>query len=659
MFENKNILFVYSGLDNNLKVQQSFVFIKSLIDEFKEHCNSISILTTTDEIGLFIFDANIKICQDAINDKTLMNIIDEKKIDVLVPICGCEQTDKIIHKIYHKLKNKKVKLFQDDYFSKNKSKTYFQDIAQKIGFNLYKKRTSQKRELCKEFFATCINDSFGNQVIFDICDYATINNKKFFLSHSVLLKKNNKKKVSRILNSFGKQITIANIPYTIHFSEYSDGKIYFEKIEFGFSFEALFVINANRINIQKIIINCVKYIPMCYQSHVDYFSYAYNYEITGNIHFAINFEDINFNISTNDVYQHTNDELFYRLCLFNETKRTILKNITLIDNDEFYIQTSTNCNKIHYNRYEEYILVYCDDTTINDIGSLIVFISLCEKLKQKTTKRLCFIASTYVPLFKCCEIDTFFIINNNLTWSIDFVIKSLNIKKAFLNSFQNHNDIINLLHNNKIDIYGFNYNDNILYQNDIYKKELFCKTLGLQYNEFCENDGIVYDFFCIKDGHNNEYLQTTMNNLFFKNINVSGLMYPCVEMNFDVKEQLNNVIDSILANIQTSGIVNIKMVYYNGDVYISHIDITMTLSILFKLNWQDKNKYFNCLIESILGKNIDMFARSNKLNNINNFDKTIIFSLTNNKTITINGKTKNDVLEKFTKIIIDNDKEQH
>ena len=656
MFENKNILFVYSGLDNNLKVQQSFVFIKSLIDEFKENCNNISILTTTDEMGLFIFDENIKIYQDAINLNTILKKIDENKIDVLIAVCGDKQTDKIICKHYNKIKEK-VAIFQEEYFIKDKSKLHFNNIAKQSGFCIYRKKLIQNRAKCKEFFAVSINDNFGNQVIFDICDCATINDKKFFLSHSILLKKSTQRShISQLLKHFGEQMDIKNIPYTIHFSEYSDGKIYFDNIEFGFSFEAIFVISSKRINIQKIILNGIKSLPIYYKQCFNYFSYTYNYETNYKINYAINFEEINFVISKNNVYQYTNSQLFYRLCILNKTENNKLKQVTSIMDYKFYIQTNINYNIIYDKTYDDCILVYCDDKTLNDIGNLIIFLSLCNRLKQATNKKLYFISKTYVPLFKYCSIDCLFIIDNNLTNNIDFIIKHWNIKKVLLNSFQNINTIIDLLQTNKIDIYGLNYDDEIFYQNDYYKKKLFCEKLGLKYNEFYNDDDIVYDFCCIKDRHNYEYQHTIVNNLFFSDINASGLLYPAIEVNFDVKEQLGNAVNIILSHIKTAGIVNINISYNNGEIYINNIDITMSLPILFKLNLQYKNKYFNCLIDAILGTNIDAFARTNQCNNLKKCDKIIICNLSNNKTITIKGKTQDSILTKFKNIIGYNDK---
>ena len=145
MFVGKNILFLYSGLQQKLFMQQSIVVIKQFIDEIKEAQidkeTNFFILTTTD-LAKIVFDDNVLIIQDKITTNRILSVVKKYSIDTIINIIGDKNNDKTLNDT--KLLNKKgLNILCKEFYFANKSKRHFAGIAKQAGFLLNKEKILQ------------------------------------------------------------------------------------------------------------------------------------------------------------------------------------------------------------------------------------------------------------------------------------------------------------------------------------------------------------------------------------------------------------------------------------------------------------------------------------------------------------------------------------
>ena len=139
MFVGKNILFLYSGLQQKLFMQQSIVVIKQFIDEIREiqqgkKETNFFILATTDLAKIF-FDDDVVIIQDKITRSSILSAVKKYKIDAIISIIGDKSNDAILNNKTF-LDKKGLNVFYKEFYLANRSKRHFEDIAKQSGFYL-------------------------------------------------------------------------------------------------------------------------------------------------------------------------------------------------------------------------------------------------------------------------------------------------------------------------------------------------------------------------------------------------------------------------------------------------------------------------------------------------------------------------------------------
>ena len=656
MFENKNILFVYSCLEDNLKTQQSIVFIKQFIEKLPENCN-ITILTTTDELTFLLTERKINIIQNRVCEDEILKTINENNINFIIPICGDKELDKTIKNIYSKLKSKKVEILQESYYIEDKTKKHFNVLAKNSGFSIYRNKKKQNRQHTKEFFVSAIKDYFGNQIILDFCDVATINSKDFIISPSFCIE-NDKKKVLKILQYFGEKLNIINVPYVINFSISQDGKIYFDSVEYGFTEKMIFSIQSKNIDITDIVYKNKHRIIQYYNIKNNYIAYTYNYSQNFVINFSTNYQEIEFKLKQKNIVSYSNNCLVYKLLLLNHIEQKHIKCFYKDCYKNLYLQTNNLLNNSNYSINErdtlygdKNILVFLSKNFIRNTSEMICFLNLCQKLKEKTNNNIILITEYFTPLINLVEFKDIFIFNDLNNDNIIDIIKHFNIKQSFLYNYKNNKNIIELLYKNDVKIYGLNYEDTILFNINEKIKDDFCNKIGYTYKEIYSNENKIFDFYCIKDKHNNYYADFTVNDCFFNKINSNGIIYPASFDNFYIHDDIYEMSYKILSNIKSSGIVKISYIYDSGFLFVNDINIDCYY-IPFLIHNLEKNTIFDILTEAIIGSNIDVSIRKHKIKSMDIFYQKILFNLDNNKTISLDGLTQEKVIKRY-KMIFD------
>ena len=291
------------------------------------------------------------------------------------------------------------------------------------------------------------------------------------------------------------------------------------------------------------------------------------------------------------------------------------------------------------------ILVFFDLESEKDISLQIVFIKLCQKLKEKTGKNLILLTKYNMPITTLAGFKYIHIYEELNAYSLHKILKQYNLKYAFLNQNRKKEHIVGQLKNDHITIYGLDYNDSFLYQQENKNRESMLEKLDIRYEDKKVADN-VFCFYCIKDEHGNVYLPTIVSSKFNGELGAICNFYPAIFPNYDTKEDITTLANKIVDKINTTGIIEIIFSYKNGDIVVHDISSEKKSEIFFFHNLSISSIY-NTISESLIGKNIDPIIRKNKITEMLDFHQNIAFSLKDNQNIKIEDTTSKKVFEKF------------
>ena len=252
-FDNKNILFIYSGLqDNTLDSQNNIVFLKQLIGIIKQNNINSKFVALTITDGLYLaLDDDVLIIQDKITRESIINTIRAHKINIVIPIIGDKITEKIFTHPF--LQKERVNVLHSDYYYKKPTKTTCKKIAKRIGFKIEQCKTFVNKTNYTAISFICINDCFNNAIIFDILSVAKIGTKKILASSmfKYFLNEQQCKTIITMIKQLGKQIPIQNITYQINILIDEKSKVIFNNIQYGTSEEIIFSYQNKKKNLNK------------------------------------------------------------------------------------------------------------------------------------------------------------------------------------------------------------------------------------------------------------------------------------------------------------------------------------------------------------------------------------------------------------------------
>ena len=645
--EKKNILFICSCLQSDLLLQQDIVLVNELISNLCENCN-VFVLTNTDTLKL-VLDDDVKFYIEKITEKSILEIVRKEKITQIFPILSDVKIEKMMRKIVQEKRNKKLKIFHSDYLLSKQSKSTFRALAKKAGFTINNKKELDDLKDTRQFCAICINDNCKNQIILDIFEHAIVNSKKLFCAPVLEQTLARKREISKILQNFGELITIQNYPYCIHFSIDKNGSFQFDDIKFGIIYETIFAIQRQRLSLGVIMTKINREIPCFYNQNKKCIAYAYDYEHEMVINYAANKDDVIHLFEKDSMKVFSNSSLARIFCKENNKKNKtafITKNINFscfnipTREEDFVYEAISEAQIGGHN-----ILVFFDLESEKDISSQIVFIKLCQKLKEKTGKNLILLTKYNIPITTLTGFKYIHIYEDLNAYSLHKILKQYNLKYAFLNQNREKEYIVNQLKNDHINIFGLDYSDSFLYQQENKSRESLLEKLDIKYNEKIVTDN-VFRFYCIKDEHCNIYLPTIVSSKFNGELGTVCMFYPAIFPNYDTKDDIATMANKILGKINTAGIIEIVFDYKDGEIIVYNISSQIKPEMFFFYNLPISSIY-ETITDCCAGKNIDVITRKNNIEENGDLYQRIVFSLNDNQNIKIEDITSKKIFDKF------------
>lgn len=648
--EKKNVLFVCSCLQSDLLLQQSIVLVNELISNLCENCN-VFVLTNTDTLKL-VLDDNVKFYVAKITEKSILEIVKKEKITQIFPILSDVKIEKMMSKILQDKRNKKLKIFHSDYLLSKHSKASFKTIAKKAGFTINNKKELDDLKDTQQFCAVCINDKCKNQIVLDIFEHAIVNSKKLFCAPVLSQTLAQKREISQILQNFGELIDIKNYPYCIHFSIDKNGSFQFDEIKFGITYEAIFAIQRQRLSLGAIMAKIAREIPCFYDQNKKCIAYAYDYENEMVINYAASQNEVIQLFEKDSMKVFANSSLARIFCQENDKKNKTTFITKSIDfsylnfpaREEDFVYEAVSAAQIS----GQNILVFFDLESEKDISSQIVFIKLCQKLKEKTGKNLILLTKYNMPITTLAGFKYIHIYENLNAYSLHKILKQYNLKYAFLNQNREKEYIVNQLKNDNINIYGLDYNDSFLYREDSRSIGTLLEKFDIRYEEKKVADN-VFCFYCIKDEHSNVYLPTIVSSKFNGELGAVCNFYPAIFPNYDTEDDITTLADKILGNMHTAGIVEIVFGCKNGDIVVYDVSSQIKPELFF-LHSLPISSIYATTTECLIGKNIDTIVRRNKVEENANCYQIVVFSLNDNQNVKIEDITSKKIFEKFKMI---------
>ena len=671
MFVGKNILFLYSGLQQKLFMQQSIVVIKQFIDEIREiqQCKketNFFILATTDLAKIF-FDDDVVIIQDKITRSSILSAVKKYKIDAIISIVGDENNDKILNDT--KLLNKKgLNIFYKEFYIANRSKNHFENIAKRSGFYLNKGKTLKDRTYYKDFVVVAIKDKYNNQHILDFFSTASIGDEKLFFAPAFLndITDNKMDELNSKIQRFGELLSINNLIYTIGVSIDEDGRVIFNNIKYGLTNEAIFSLQRLQINIatitRKILERKVFFCP----SNLQVIAYSYDYKNTFKINFAKRLEDCCLSANVVDKKNVSNKYLVDRLIDNNQNKHNNIyfssKKISTHKND-IYVNFLSSIPDVWFNKIvdkqndDRYVLMVLDREDVENCNNMAVFINICNGIREYTDKEVMLLCEFFPPMLSLVKFKHIIVVNNIDKNTIADIINNFCIKHIYSNIKQSNSYIVSVADELGVEIYGFDKRDVIFYNKNDESCDIFAKNIECNFKKNINNDDDVFDVFCTCDKHNNSFFNIILSRHLSGNTAISHLCYPAVFKNFEIQTKIEECVERIFEHIKTSGLLHIIFAYKNGELCI--LDIASTISFYyFALNaFVKKQVIINIIVKSLLGRKIDIDIRENRnilllpyRNSI--FYRTMIFSTLSNYSISISGYSNKHIKNRYNEIIL-------
>ena len=667
MFVGKNILFLYSGLQQKLFMQQSIVVIKQFIDEIKEAQidkeTNFFILTTTD-LAKIVFDDNVLIIQDKITTNRILSVVKKYSIDTIINIIGDKNNDKTLNDT--KLLNKKgLNILCKEFYFANKSKRHFAGIAKQAGFLLNKEKILKDRTYYKDFVVVAVKDKYNNQHILDFFSTASIGDEKIFFAPAFLkdITDKNIDELNTRIQRLGELLSINSLIYTISFSIDTNGKIIFNNIEYGLTDEAIFSLQRLQINLATITRKIAETEMFCLSSDTQIIAYSYDYKNTLKIHFAKRLEDCCLPVYSTDKKNVINKCLVDRLidnnknqynnAYFSSKKISTYKSDLYLNFPSFSPDFLFNTIK---NNDDRYILMVLDRDDVVNCNNTAVFIKVCNRIREYTGKEMILLCEVFPPMLSLIHFKHIVAIDSIEENIIVNIVKAFFIKHIYLNIKPYNNCIISVANQFDIEIYGFDKNDVIFYNKNDNVCDAFSKKIECKFKKDIDNTYSVFDVFCTSDKHNNSFFNIILSRHFAGSMAVSYVRYPAVFINFEIQTKIKECVEKILDSIKTSGLLHIVFSYKHGELFV--LDVTRATSFdYFTLHSFIKQRVIvDVIVKSLLGRKIDIDIREN--NNIlllpyrkDLFYRTMIFSTLNHYSISISGYSNKSIKDRYNKLI--------
>lgn len=663
-FTNKNILFVYSGAGSDIFAQQNVVFISKFIEKIKQNNQNVNffVLTITDTLYLAL-DDDVKIIKDRINKVNLLKTIKSNNVNVVIPIYGDKVVDNIFKKKSFIESLKDINIIFSQFYLEKQNQKYYSNIAKKVGFKIKRGKVLRQEKDYKTFSFLAIKDSFNNQILLDIITTAKINGKSLFLSSCLdyFLTKKQEDNIILKIRHFGELLNIRNIPYKINITIDEKGKVLFDKIEYGYSYELLFSLQRQKIDISNICYKIISNFPFYHKIINNFIAYSYEYENRYTINFATDLNDIqsyNFDIANSTI---TNIKM---IKLFNKNKsinynRMATKIIKKNDRSDISCSFLTSKNDIIFNTSKidtksEYVLVFFDDYRINSLNYQIVFLQFCKKLQKiEKDKHFILVSKYMIPIMDLVSFKNIHIYNNITPNIVKCIVDYYKIENVFLNADQNVNSIISILREKKVCIYGLNYDDELFFNQSVEYLIGFFNKLGIKYKNDISNDDYLFEVYCISGSSGNQqFLQLITSRKYYDTFSIDCLYYPVIYPNFEVQEKISNAMEKIFHNIKSTGLIKITFAYKDGELYVVDISNIKTFEMFLILQGIiNKNTILDICSKCITNKNIELTIRNfDKVLNTQLFYQKIIFALLNNTTLTLEDEIVDKIFNRFVKL---------
>ena len=670
MFVGKNILFLYSGLQQKLFMQQSIVVIKQFIDEIREiqqgkKETNFFILATTDLAKVF-FDDDVVIIQDKITRSSILSAVKKYKIDAIISIIGDKSNDTILNNKTF-LDKKGLNVFYKEFYIANRSKRHFEDIAKQSGFYLDNGKILKNKSYYKDFVVVAIKDRYNNQHVLDFFSTASIGDDRLFFAPAFCndITDNKIDELKTKLRRFSELLSINNLIYTISFSIDEDGVVIFHNIKYGLTDEAIFSLQRLQINIATITRKIFERKMLFFPSNNKIIAYSLNYKDTLQIHFAKSLENCYLSVNIANKKNVSNKYLFDRLIDNNKKHNNNTyfssKKISTYKND-VYVNFLSSIPDFWFNKIVEkknndrYVLVVLDSDDVENCNNTAVFINICNRIKDYTGKEIVLLCEFFPPMLSLANFKHIVVVNNLDENVIANIICSFGIKYVYVNVKKNTHHIISAIYQCDAKIYGLDIDDAIFYDNN---NEVVCgfeKKIKCNFKDDIDNADRVFDVFCACDKHNNSFFNIILSRHVSGDIEANYVCYPAVFENFEIQPKIEECVERILDNIRTSGLVHIVFAYKNGELSILDI-LRATSFYYFVLNSFVKRRViFDVMVKSLLGRKIDMDIRESR--NIlllpyrnDMFYRTMIFSTLHDYSISISGHSNKSIKDRYNKII--------
>ena len=669
MFIGKNILFLHSGLQQKLFMQQSIVAIRQFITENRTKNKTgynFFVLTTTD-LAKILLDDDVAILQNKITKQGVLSVVKKYKIDTIISFIGDGTNDKILsHKsILHR---KGLNIFYKDFYLSKRGVRYFANIAKQSGFSLEKGKTLRDKSCYRDFAVVAIKDEYNNQHILDFFSTAQIGDGKLFFAPAFLneITDDKKDEITITLQKFGEQLSIKNVLYTISFSIDENGKIIYNNLRYGFSEEAIFSLQRLQINLATITKKILERKLIFFPLNKNIITYSYNYKETLKMNFATRFEDCVLPYFLENKKIVSNKRLVDYL--INNNKNNITDDIyfsskkisTYKNNFYFDFQSSLPdfCSEkiAHKKVNDRYVFMILDDEDAKNSNNIAVFVNICNRIREYIDKEIVLLCEYFPPILSLLHFRHIVVvkkINENVVSSI---IDFFGIKNAYVNIKNNTSEVVRAVNRCGAEIYGFDKSDVIFYDKSDKQCDVFADKIGFKFKKFLENNDNIFDVFCINDKYGNDFFKIICSRHLFNGDGAGYFTYPPVFENFGIQEKISLCINNVLTNIKTSGTLHVVLSYKDGELSI--IDISRTIFFCyFVLNSFIKhNNVIDITVKSLLGKRMDAYIRENR--NIllipyrnDMFYRTMIFTTLDNGSISISGHSNKRIKDCYTKLI--------
>ncbi len=676
--KSRKVLFIYSCKHNGIRLRYEISQLYQLVREFSQQ-DEIFILSSTDTLKL-VFPSKINVCVNKITERVIMKIIEDKKIDLIVPTIG--DYDNLIRKITPKLVTMNIENFHNSFYRNIEDNSLYGKNALQAGFKIdssFRLRKSKEKETLTTLCIFAIKDSFGNQIIFDT--FEIINDSKKNNNHHNRKQKNNddignyqtpvvlhdiyskkphmRKDIDRIVGNFGKLLKIDRCFYCIKISIKGDFKIVFDGISYHPSNEMFFSAQRKQINLGKVLFNIYQNMNIVANYNDD--------KCVSRVRNCKHDFIIGYYNSNNDIQSHneTNDPLF----IAKDTENGEYEN-----SESIHSTTNNVPVLLHYNRndivgltkikyqfdynktFDEYILVSIEDDLLNDVNNYVLFYRICNLLSNDAKKKIILLTKRIDPLLSLVNSNIYIAVFDDVdTLDIKKLKTVFNIKKAYITPSAEIEKLIKKLYDNNISLLYQNEHENGLICNDREKLKKICKDNHIPFKISINNDKIkVMHYTSIVDRNKNILSPMLTTEYFNGFVNANCFFYPYILINYYVEDQIKQVFDKLIACISSYGLIDVTFVYKDGDIYIYDISFFKDKKI-FYIFGSKRDALFQVLVYSIIGKYNNSASSTLMEDKSDNKDESrplqnVCFEQIEKQTVTLVDTTKEKVFSIYNKL---------